>query len=303
MQSPAACQVEPLVSSACSSSTTSSKPSCARWYARLQPATPPPTIATLASSPTVGSSCIQTDEEGTVSDIQQALETIFSADSQLYQARGFQRRIGFGARPALIHIDLANAWTRPGNAFSCDGMDTIIPGVQRLNAAGRAKGIPIVYTTTAYAVTDGPELRHGPLAPQDPGRGPAARHRRRRDRRAHRPRAGRARIVKKRASAFFGTHLANMLRAAGVDTVIITGVTMAGCVRHTTEDAIGYGFRPIVVRECRRRSGRRRRRVEPVRHRRQVRRRRAARDGPRLPGGHRAGERGNRSRDRVSRKP
>jgi N-carbamoylsarcosine amidase len=41
-----------------------------------------------------------------------------------------------------------------------------------------------------------------------------------------------------------------MLRAADVDTVIITGVTMAGCVRHTTEDAVGYGFRPIVVREC-----------------------------------------------------
>jgi N-carbamoylsarcosine amidase len=41
-----------------------------------------------------------------------------------------------------------------------------------------------------------------------------------------------------------------MLRAAGVDTVIVTGVTMAGCVRHTVEDAIGYGFRPIVVREC-----------------------------------------------------
>jgi nicotinamidase-related amidase len=25
---------------------------------------------------------------------------------------------------------------------------------------------------------------------------------------------------------------------------------MAGCVRHTVEDAIGLGFRPIVVREC-----------------------------------------------------
>jgi len=68
-----------------------------------------------------------------MSDVQQALETIFSADSALYQQRGFQRRIGFGTRPALIHIDLANAWTRPGNAFSCEGMDTIIPGVQRLN--------------------------------------------------------------------------------------------------------------------------------------------------------------------------
>ena len=36
----------------------------------------------------------------------------------------------------------------------------------------------------------------------------------------------------------------------GVDTVIITGVTMAGCVRHSTEDAIAEGFRPIVVREA-----------------------------------------------------
>jgi len=27
-------------------------------------------------------------------------------------------------------------------------------------------------------------------------------------------------------------------------------VTMAGCVRHTTEDAIAEGFRPIVVREA-----------------------------------------------------
>ena len=27
-------------------------------------------------------------------------------------------------------------------------------------------------------------------------------------------------------------------------------MTMAGCVRHTVEDALGLGFRPIVVREC-----------------------------------------------------
>jgi len=40
------------------------------------------------------------------------------------------------------------------------------------------------------------------------------------------------------------------LRAAGVETVIVTGVTVAGCVRHTVEDAIGLGFRPIVVRDC-----------------------------------------------------
>ena len=89
-------------------------------------------------------------------EITAALERIFSADSSIYQERGFQRRVGFGERPALIHIDLANAWTRPGHAFSCEGMDVIIPAVQRLNVAARAKGCPIVYTTTAYQVPEGP---------------------------------------------------------------------------------------------------------------------------------------------------
>jgi nicotinamidase-related amidase len=183
-------------------------------------------------------------------DLTRALESIFSADSELYQGRGFQRRIGFGERPALINIDLANAWTRPGNPFTCDGMDTIIPGVQQLLAAGRAKSIPIVFTTTAYAVTEGPNTDMGlwhhkiPVEVLQLGTDAVAI-----DERIS-PEPGEHVIVKKHASAFFGTHLANMLRAADVDTVIITGVTMAGCVRHTTEDAIGYGFRPIVVREC-----------------------------------------------------
>jgi len=57
-------------------------------------------------------------------------------------------------------------------------------------------------------------------------------------------------IVKKRASAFHGTYLSGFLKAHRVDTVILTGVTMAGCVRHTCEDAIAEGFRPIVVREA-----------------------------------------------------
>jgi maleamate amidohydrolase len=183
-------------------------------------------------------------------DITAALETIFSADSELYRDRGFMRRVGFGERPAQIHIDLANAWTRPGNPFTCDGMETIIPGVQRLLAAGREKGIPIVFTTTAYAVTDGPNPDTGlwhrkiPVEVLQLGTDAVAIDER------IAPEPGEHVIVKKHASAFFGTHLANMLRAADVDTVIITGVTMAGCVRHTTEDAIGYGFRPIVVREC-----------------------------------------------------
>ena len=182
------------------------------------------------------------------SDVQAALEKIFHADTGIYAQRGFQRRVGFGTRPALVHIDLANAWTRPGHAFTCEGMDTIIPAVQQLNEAGRAKGIPIVYTTTAY--TMGPNSDMGlwvkkiPVEQLEAGTEAVEIDSR------IAPLPGEHVIVKKRASGFHGTHLASLLNALGVDTVILTGVTMCGCVRHSCEDAIAEGFRPIVVREA-----------------------------------------------------
>jgi maleamate amidohydrolase len=183
-------------------------------------------------------------------EITEALAKVFSNDSDLYRGRGFMRRIGYGDHPALVNIDLANAWTRPGNAFSCDGMDVIIPGVQRLLAAARASAIPVVFTTTAYAVTEGPNTDMGlwhrkiPVEVLKLGTDAVAIDER------IAPEPNEHVIVKKRASAFHGTYLSGFLRAAGVDTVIVTGVTMAGCVRHTVEDAIAEGFRPIVVREC-----------------------------------------------------
>ena len=159
-------------------------------------------------------------------EITDALQTVFSVDSDLYRGRGFMRRIGCGERPALIVIDLANAWTRPGNAFTCDGMDVILPGVQRLLEAGRAKGIPIVYTTTAYAVTDGPNSDMGlwhlkiPVEVLRLGTEAVAIDER------IAPEPGEQVLVKKFASAFHGTPLASFLQAAGVDTVVVTGVTI-----------------------------------------------------------------------------
>ncbi len=57
-------------------------------------------------------------------------------------------------------------------------------------------------------------------------------------------------LVKKRASAFHGTYLAGYLRAAGVDTILVTGVTASACVRETICDGLADGFRPIAVKEC-----------------------------------------------------
>lgn len=183
-------------------------------------------------------------------DLKEALHRLFSADSELYRGRGFMRRIGFGERPALINVDLANAWTRPGNPFTCEGMDDIIPAVQKVLAAAREKGIPVIYTTTAYAVTEGSNTDMGlwhlkiPTEVLKVGTDLVQI-----DSRVA-PRFDEQVIVKKRASAFHGTYLAGFLRAAGVDTIIVTGTTASACVRNTVEDGIAEGFRPIVVREC-----------------------------------------------------
>ena len=62
-----------------------------------------------------------------------ALQAAFDEATKLYRDRGFQRRIGFGKKPALINVDLANAWTRSGNPFTCENIDDeIIPAVQKL---------------------------------------------------------------------------------------------------------------------------------------------------------------------------
>lgn len=179
------------------------------------------------------------------------LDEAFAVGAEEYRTRGFKRRVGYGARPAIVHIDMANAWTRPGHQFSCEGMDTIIPACQELNDAARAKGVPVVYTTTAYDVTDtsqpsdmGLWSQKIPVETLPTGCEEVAID----DRIA--PQPGELVITKKRASAFPGTSLQQFLTVNRIDTIIVTGVTMAGCVRHTVEDAIAEGFRPIVVREA-----------------------------------------------------
>jgi nicotinamidase-related amidase len=57
-------------------------------------------------------------------------------------------------------------------------------------------------------------------------------------------------VIKKYASAFFGTSLAATLTAAGVDTVLVAGATTSGCVRASVVDALQHGFRPIVLSDA-----------------------------------------------------
>jgi len=114
--------------------------------------------------------------------------------------------------------------------------------------AARAQGIPIYFTTTVYEanlVDAGVFIRKVPSL-QTLTRGsrwvevdPALR------------RLPSEPVIEKRyASAFFGTHLASTLTAAGIDTIIVTGCTTSGCVRATVVDGLQHGFRAIVPRQC-----------------------------------------------------
>ncbi|MEM6847806.1 MAG: isochorismatase family protein [Pseudomonadota bacterium] len=184
------------------------------------------------------------------------LQQAFDAASALYKERGFQRRIGFGKRPALVSVDLANAWTRPGNPFTCDQdkMDKeLIPGMQALLEACRTHGHPVIHVTTAYEITDrtapftdmglwhekipveAVDLKNPDLWAIDSRIAPVE---------------GEYTLLKKRASAFHGTELAGILRANGVDTILVTGVTACACVRQTICDGLAEGFRTIAVKEA-----------------------------------------------------
>lgn len=189
-------------------------------------------------------------------ELDRLLQQAFDTASRLYQERGFQRRVGFGNRPALISVDLANAWTRPGNPFTCDQekMDNeIIPSMQKLLAACRANSVPVVHVTTAYEITDRTSpftdmglwhdkipvdvvnLKDKDLWAIDSRIAPVD---------------GEYTLLKKRASAFHGTELAGILRAANVDTILVTGVTACACVRQTICDGLADGFRTIAVKEA-----------------------------------------------------
>ena len=118
--------------------------------------------------------------------------------------------------------------------------------MQRLLAACRSNNHMVSYTTTAYTVTDrdNPHTDMGLWHRKIPVEVLSESNETiwAIDSRIQ-PASGEHVITKKRASAFHGTHLAGMLRAAGVDTILVTGVTASACVRATS--AARPSFTPI----------------------------------------------------------
>jgi maleamate amidohydrolase len=169
-------------------------------------------------------------------------------DEDFYKERGFGKILGFGKKPGLIVVDMIEGFTDPSMPMGSD----LTPQINKVNALLeiiRNKDLPVFFTTISYdddTFADSglwyqkmeglKTLKAGTSAVNvDP----------RLD-----FRYGDGLIVKKYASAFFGTDLIARLNAQNVDTVIIVGCTTCGCVRATAVDALQYGYRPIVVEDA-----------------------------------------------------
>ena len=57
-------------------------------------------------------------------------------------------------------------------------------------------------------------------------------------------------VVKRRISPFVGTDLETLLRASGIDTLVLAGVHTSGVVLSTVRHAGDLDYRLVVVRDC-----------------------------------------------------
>jgi nicotinamidase-related amidase len=152
--------------------------------------------------------------------------------------------VGFGARPALLVIDLARLWTDPRSAQMGSRVDSIVDAARRLLDGARAAGVPVFFTTYGHDAAEPPSPHDRKLAlALAPGDGSLELD----------PRLGRRPtekvIAKKYASCFKATNLHENLTALGVDTLIVAGLSTSHCVYATCRDATD-SFRVIVPREA-----------------------------------------------------
>lgn len=160
---------------------------------------------------------------------------------------GFDGHLPFGDKPALLIVDFAMAYLDPVSPLFADAEGALASNV-RLLAASRAAGVPVIFTKVEYT----PGGANGGLfyhkipalsvfdAGSPLGEFPTS----------LKPMAGEDVVTKQYASAFFDTSLAAILKALGVDTLLITGMSTSGCVRATALDALQNGFAPFVIREA-----------------------------------------------------
>ncbi|MBE0485013.1 isochorismatase family protein [Marinobacter sp.] len=157
------------------------------------------------------------------------------------------RSITRAEKYALVVVDMSIGFTDPSRSPLASEANSVIEANQHLLAIFREQGLPVFFTTVAYSSPDQarifreklPELNvleaGSGLEDIDPRVAPEE---------------GEPVIVKHWPSGFFKTDLDERLREAGVDGVVVTGLTTSGCVRATALGCLQHEYRTIVPREA-----------------------------------------------------
>jgi maleamate amidohydrolase len=166
---------------------------------------------------------------------------------KVYERARLGQSVTLGERPAVLVVDFSRGFTDPQCTMGSD-LTREVEATSRLLDTAREHGIPIIFTTIGFE----PNLKDGSLwLEKAPGLkelivgGKWVEIDPRLERREEE-----TVILKKGASAFFGTNLPSVLISQGVDTVIMCGATTSGCVRATAIDLLQYCYPTLVPREC-----------------------------------------------------
>ena len=159
---------------------------------------------------------------------------------------------------AILAVDIQNDFCHPDGHFACHGKDVAairqaLPTMRRLVTEGRRLGLPVFLIqqgTLPGGVSDSPAWRR--FKTRD-GKSPfytlvgswgwevdeglaAA--------------AGDIRIAKFRPDGFLATNLDQLLRARGIQSVVILGTVTEGCVESTVRGASYHDYYVVVARDA-----------------------------------------------------
>jgi nicotinamidase-related amidase len=147
-------------------------------------------------------------------------------------------------KPAIIVVDMLkdNLKESPRNLYYQEGKE-IIPNLQRLLEESRKRGFPIVFACDSFL--EGDFIFKGRMKV----------HALRGTKGAEviddlRPEPTDIVLPKRRFSAFFKTDLDQTLRTLGIDTIIVTGMTMEVCVLMTAFEGLCQDFSVIILEDC-----------------------------------------------------
>lgn len=157
-----------------------------------------------------------------------------------------RNQLGLGRKPALIVVDMIKGFTDPACPLGCACPDVVAANARLLREFRRC-GLPVYFTTVVYHHEDQARVFRGRIEALNVLT-PDSQWVQVDDRlEVH---AGDELIEKQWASAFHKTDLDERLRARGVDSLVVTGLTTSGCVRATAVDGLQYDYPVVVPREA-----------------------------------------------------